>query len=112
FELAGVEIRAATENGSFGHKGLVTGLLNKEIKKPSPGQTLFVCGPLPMLKAVRSWALQKGVPCQLSLEVRMACGLGACLGCAVAKKKESGFSYVNVCQEGPVFEASEVLGDE
>lgn len=112
FERAGVEIRAATEDGSFGQRGLVTGLLTKGIRKPSPGQTLFVCGPLPMLKAVRSWALQKGVPCQLSLEARMACGLGACLGCAVARKREDGFSYVNVCQEGPVFEASEVLGDE
>ena len=112
FERAGVEIRVATEDGSFGEKGLVTQLLKKNIKKPSPGQSLFVCGPLPMLKAVRGWAIQKGVSCQLSLEARMACGLGACLGCAVARKKEADCSYVNVCQEGPVFEASEVFWDE
>jgi dihydroorotate dehydrogenase electron transfer subunit len=112
FEQIGVEIWAATEDGSFGEKGLVTQLLNKRLKRPSPGQSLFVCGPLPMLKAVRSWALGKGVPCQLSLEARMACGLGACLGCVVSRKLENGWSYVNVCQEGPVFEAGEVLWDE
>ena len=65
-----------------------------------------------MLKAVRDWALQKGVPCQLSLETRMACGLGACLGCVVARKKGTEITYVNVCQQGPVFEAQEVFWDE
>ena len=112
FEQAGVEIFPATEDGSYGEKGLVTRQLFKTIKKPSPHLALFVCGPNPMLKAVRSWAVQKGISCQLSLETLMACGLGACLGCVVAKKEGTGFSYVNVCQEGPVFEAHEVLGDE
>lgn len=112
FERAGVEVLAATEDGSLGEKGLVSGLLNKKIKRPSSRQILFVCGPNPMLKAVGSWAIRKGVSCQLSLEARMACGLGACLGCVVARKRESGYSYVNVCQEGPVFEARELLWDE
>lgn len=112
FRRAGVEIFAATEDGSFGQKGLVLGLLKKTLKKPSPNQTLFVCGPNPMLKAVGGWAIQKGIGCQLSLETRMACGLGACLGCTVARKEGPGWSYVNVCQEGPVFEAREVLWDD
>jgi len=112
FEQAGAEVFAATEDGSYGRKGLVTQLLTKTIKRPSPNPTLFVCGPNPMLKTVRNWAVQKGIPCQLSLETHMACGLGACLGCVVARKEGSGFSYVKVCQEGPVFEAREVFWDE
>ena len=112
FERAGVQIFAATEDGSYGRKGLVTRLLTTTIKNPSPKQTLFVCGPNPMLKAVRNWAVQKGIPCQLSLETHMACGLGACLGCVVARKKGTEIAYVNVCQEGPVFEAQEVLWDD
>ncbi len=112
FERAGVQIFAATEDGSYGRKGLVTRLLTATVKNPSPKQTLFVCGPNPMLKAVRNWAVQKGIPCQLSLETHMACGLGACLGCVVARKKGTEIAYVNVCQEGPVFEAQEVLWDD
>jgi dihydroorotate dehydrogenase electron transfer subunit len=112
FELTGAEIFAATEDGSWGEKGLITQLLIKKINKPSPNQVLLACGPNPMLKAVRDWAVQKGVPCQLSLETRMACGLGACLGCVVARKKGTEITYVNVCQQGPVFEAQEVFWDE
>lgn len=112
FERAGVEIWAATDDGSFGEKGLVTDLLKKKILEPSPGQVLLVCGPTPMLKAVRSWAVRKRIPCQLSLEAHMACGLGACLGCVVARKEGPGFVYAKVCQEGPVFDAHEVLWDE
>jgi dihydroorotate dehydrogenase electron transfer subunit len=112
FERTGTEIFAATEDGSYGRKGLVTRLLISTIKVPCPDQTLYVCGPDPMLKAIRNWAVQKGISCQLSLEARMACGLGACLGCVVAQKKETEMAYVNVCQQGPVFEARELLWDE
>jgi dihydroorotate dehydrogenase electron transfer subunit len=112
FERAGAEIFAATEDGSYGRKGLVTRLLTTTLKDPSPHQTLFVCGPNAMLKAVRNWAVPNGIPCQLSLETHMACGLGACLGCVVARKKGTEIAYVNVCQEGPVFEAQEVLWDD
>jgi dihydroorotate dehydrogenase electron transfer subunit len=109
FKQAGAEVFAATEDGSYGRKGLVTRLLSTTIKNPSPKQTLFVCGPNPMLKAVRNWAVQKEISCQLSLETHMACGLGACLGCVVARKKGTEIAYINVCQEGPVFEAREVF---
>ncbi len=112
FEQAGVEVMVCTEDGSFGEKGLVTRLLAKKLKKPSPNTRVFVCGPSPMLKAVRTWVIDKGLSCQLSLEAHMACGLGACLGCVVARKNDQGLSYVNVCQQGPVFEAREVLWDE
>lgn len=112
FQGVGLEIWAVTEDGSFGEKGLITRLLQKHLKKSHPLQGLFVCGPNPMMKAVGNWAIQKGIDCQLSLETRMACGLGACLGCVTARKEGVGFSYVNVCQEGPVFEAREILWDE
>jgi len=112
FEQAGVKIIACTEDGSFGEKGLVTRLLDKNIRKPSPPVAMFACGPKPMLKAVRAWVVERGISCQLSLETHMACGLGACLGCVVARKNDQGVSYVNVCQQGPVFEAREVLWDE
>ena len=112
FEKAGVEVMTVTEDGTGGIKGLVTDLLKKNLKKPSSQTALFVCGPTPMLKAVRNWALDHKIPCQLSLETHMACGLGACLGCVVARKTDQGVSYVNVCQEGPVFDAREVFGDD
>jgi dihydroorotate dehydrogenase electron transfer subunit len=109
FKKAGVDIQAVTEDGSQGEKGLVTQVLFRKIKKPSPDLDLFACGPKSMLKAIQKWALLKGHSCQLSLETHMACGLGACLGCVVAKRQEGTFSYVNVCQEGPVFEAHQVI---
>jgi dihydroorotate dehydrogenase electron transfer subunit len=112
FERAGAEIFAATEDGSYGRQGLITRLLMAALKNPSSDQALFVCGPRPMLKSVRNWAVQKGISCQLSLETQMACGLGACLGCVVARKKGTDLAWVNVCQEGPVFEAREVLWDD
>jgi dihydroorotate dehydrogenase electron transfer subunit len=112
FRKAGIDVFATTEDGSFGRRGLVMELLAEGIPNPSPHQIVLACGPNPMLKAVRNWAVQKGIACQISLETRMACGLGACLGCVVARKTETGPVYVNVCQEGPVFEANEVVWDE
>jgi dihydroorotate dehydrogenase electron transfer subunit len=112
FRKAGVEVLAVTEDGSWGEKGLVTDLLKKNLKNLSARAGLFVCGPKPMLKAVSDWADHKKLACQLSLETHMACGLGACLGCVVAQKTDQGLSYVNVCQEGPVFDAHEVLWNE
>jgi dihydroorotate dehydrogenase electron transfer subunit len=112
FERAGAEIFAATEDGSRGKKGLVTELLRSQMTLFSPEQVLLACGPEAMLKTVRNWAVAKGISCQVSLETRMACGLGACLGCVTSRKQGSLVSYANVCQEGPVFEAAEVLWDE
>jgi dihydroorotate dehydrogenase electron transfer subunit len=111
FEKLGVAITAATEDGSFGEKGLVTRLLERAWKDFSPRTVILACGPTAMLKALRDWTLQRNISCQLSLETHMACGLGACLGCVVARETDQGRSYVKVCQEGPVFEAGEVLGD-
>lgn len=112
FEQACLEVLVATEDGSSGHKGLVTDLLKKLFPKREAPVALYACGPNPMLKAVGRWAVARNIPCQVSLEARMACGLGACLGCVTAIKNEAGISYVNVCQEGPVFEAKDLVWDK
>ncbi len=70
---------------------------------------VMACGPAPMLKAVKALAEERGVLCYVSLEERMACGIGACLGCAVALLKEDGTQYFgHVCKDGPVFESHRV----
>ncbi|MBQ4293878.1 MAG: dihydroorotate dehydrogenase electron transfer subunit [Lachnospiraceae bacterium] len=95
------EVRVATEDGSFGVRGTVldaAGDLKEDFS------AVFSCGPLPMLKAVFAWAGERGVQAYLSLEERMACGVGACLGCAVSGKKKR----LRVCKEGPVFSAGEL----
>ena len=71
---------------------------------------IYACGPMPMLKAVAALAKEKGVECQVSLEERMACGMGACLGCACALYDEKGEQhYGHVCKDGPVFPAERVV---
>ena len=72
---------------------------------------IFACGPMPMLRAIKKYAEEAGITAYISLEERMACGVGACLGCVCKTTKKDEHSHVNnarVCTEGPVFEASEV----
>jgi dihydroorotate dehydrogenase electron transfer subunit len=102
----------ATEDGSAGEKGLVTKpLLEELVGDPTDGTVVFGCGPTPMLRAVREICLAREVACQLALEEAMACGFGVCLGCVVEKNHPDGDfdRFVRVCQEGPVFEAREVI---
>ena len=93
-----------TNDGSAGEEGFVTGPLARLLEKGGYDGVLS-CGPTPMLKAVAQVAAQFNVPCQVSLEERMACGVGACVGCAVMMN--SGHN-LRVCHDGPVFLASEV----
>jgi len=106
----------ATDDGSLGLRGNApdaAGVL-------AAGNTyaaVFACGPVPMLKAAKAWAAAKGLPCWLSLEERMACGVGACLVCACAMHNaqctmHNGVEYRRVCRDGPVFAADEVCFDE
>ncbi len=98
----------ASEDGSKGTKGNVldairVNQLNADI--------IFACGPTPMLRGIRAYALERGITCQLSLEERMACGIGACLACVCRTKEVDSHSNVNnarICKEGPVFYAEEV----
>ena len=86
-------------------RGFVTLLLEKELAKPGPVQ-IYACGPTPMLEAVWRIALERSIPCQLSLETPMACGFGICKGCSFPRRGSEG--YTLTCKEGPVYEAAAV----
>jgi dihydroorotate dehydrogenase electron transfer subunit len=101
---AGVDLHLATEDGSTGHKGLITERFQKEAGR-FEGAITFVCGPQGLLKAVSELASQSKIPVQVSLERYMACGLGVCLGCVVRMKDGT---HVRACREGPVFNAENV----
>lgn len=104
FKASGCKVLIATDDGSFGHHGLVTELL-----KGLAFDVIFACGPAPMLRSVCTAAKQRGVPCQVSLEERMACGIGACLGCAVPLRRGDGTIYYgHVCKDGPVFDCRQI----
>lgn len=104
FKSMGLVVQAATEDGSLGLQGLVTDLM-----APLPdegGAMVYACGPPPMLRAVVGVSRDKGWACQVSLETIMACGIAACLGCAVQRADLNG--YVHACKDGPVFDSDEV----
>ena len=94
----------ATEDGSLGERGFVTGPMETLLRE-NRYDAVLCCGPKPMLKAAAALAKRFSVPCQVSLEERMACGVGACLGCAVQMRDGA---MRHVCKDGPVFSASEV----
>ena len=98
-----------TDDGSYSEKGFAIDFLKKDVEEGKI-DAIYACGPLPMLKAVRNFAIEKDIPCQISLEERMGCGLGVCLGCAVktANSPKDAPEYMHVCKAGPVFEAKEV----
>jgi NAD(P)H-flavin reductase len=94
------ETRAATDDGSVGHHGLVTDLLGDELDADGH-RFVYACGPPAMLEAVRALCAERATPAQLALESGMACGFGACFGCVVPTKA----GYVRLCLEGPVLDA-------
>ena len=101
-------LHIATEDGSVGIKGTVMDAIEAERLK---ADVIFACGPMPMLRAIKKYAAESGMEAYISLEERMACGVGACLGCVCKTTKVDAHSHVNnarICTEGPVFEAGEV----
>lgn len=101
-------VSAVSDDGTLGEKALVTKPLLEAIAARRP-DLIMACGPTPMLAAVQRIALERGIPCQLSLEERMGCAIGACLGCNVKITAEDGtWSYKRVCKDGPVFDAKGV----
>ncbi|MDR2787715.1 MAG: dihydroorotate dehydrogenase electron transfer subunit [Candidatus Accumulibacter sp.] len=110
FEALGVECHCATEDGSFGARGLVTTALVRHLDAFDGKAALYACGPDGMLRALARIAAGRALPCQVSLEGRMACGVGACLGCVTAGREHSAQTpdYRRLCVEGPVFESSEL----
>ena len=107
FTALGHRVLLTTEDGSLGRQGLVTDVLSEVLSHgPDSRPCIFSCGPWPMMKAVYAMAHKRGLSCQVSLEARMACGIGLCLGCAVPCR--DGRGYLHVCTEGPIFNAEEV----
>ena len=101
-------VTIATEDGSAGTKGNVLDAIKAEGIK---GDVIYACGPTPMLRAIKAYAKENGIECYLSLEEKMACGIGACLACVCKSKEIDDHSHVHnkrVCKEGPVFNAEDV----
>jgi len=106
--ISAPELRICTEDCSRGEQGVVTELLARDIASFNPeGTGIYACGPLPMLRSLRSVLEINPMPVQVSIEERMACGMGACLACAVPSANKQDW-YVRACQEGPVFNLDEV----
>lgn len=112
FQQLGCKVQVTTDDGSYGTKGFVTEILQEFILNTKIDQ-VYCCGPLPMTKGVIKLTKENLIPCQVSLEERMACGIGACLGCACKVRNEDGtITYKKVCHDGPVFASSEVIIDD
>lgn len=103
FRQMGIRTLATTDDGSYGEKGFVTDVL-KTVELASNTQ-VFACGPEPMMAAINAYCLKHSLPCQVSVESVMACGMGACLGC---NRPVDDGKYVHVCMDGPVFDAKEL----
>jgi dihydroorotate dehydrogenase electron transfer subunit len=117
-DLVGVEdfrkhvrhLELATEDGSRGHKGFVSRPFEDFLARNASRKYLvLVCGPWPMLEAVVAISKRFGHPCLVSMENRMGCGLGVCLGCCIRVEGEGHGTYQRVCTEGPVFRAEKVI---
>jgi dihydroorotate dehydrogenase electron transfer subunit len=100
------EIRLASEDGHTGHRGFVTDLLAVLLEGDDAGSAaIYSCGPPAMLEAVRGMCAERGVACELALEAPMACGFGACFGCAIPVKPDG---YIRLCVDGPVVRGDEI----
>ena len=106
FDQLKIAVQLTTDDGSAGRKGLVTHSLEMELAERPP-DILYACGPQEMLKSVAVLAQKFAVKCQVSVETMMACGMGACLGCAVECRGASE-KYLHACYDGPVFDANAI----
>ena len=102
------DVYVATEDGSAGTRGNVMDAIRENALE---ADVIFACGPTPMLRAIKAYAEDKNIPCWISMEERMACGVGACLACVCKSKEVDGHSHVHnkrICKDGPVFLSTEV----
>jgi len=104
FERLNIEVHYATEDGSFGDRGLITQTVAQFFQGAGhKNARVYACGPWGMMKAAHLLAVQHNLQCEVSLEARMGCSLGACLGCVVRSRDHNGEEqYLRVCQDGPV----------
>jgi dihydroorotate dehydrogenase electron transfer subunit len=109
FRQLGVDVRLATDDGSLGHHGLVTELVQAALKEHHGRPRIVACGPEPMMAATAALAQESRVPCVVSLETPMACGIGICFSCvAPIRQADGSWDYKRTCVEGPVFDAQRV----
>ncbi len=116
FRALGCEVRIATDDGSLGHRGFVTGLLEDALREnPTTPPRIYACGPGPMLRAVGRVVAAAGAEktTELSLDHAMCCGVGACFACVIKLKADNadGWEFVRTCRNGPVFPAEQVWWD-
>ena len=107
FESYG-DVYVATEDGSVGTKGNVLDAIKENGLE---ADVIFACGPTPMLRAIKEYAITNNIECYVSLEEKMACGIGACLACVCKSKEVDHHTNVNnkrICKDGPVFNSKEV----
>jgi dihydroorotate dehydrogenase electron transfer subunit len=108
FRDAGATVHLASDDGSAGFHGYVTQLLEQH----EPPQQIVGCGPEPMLRALAGIARRWNVPCDLSLETPMACGVGICFSCVTRVQTAGGWDFRRVCVDGPIFNAAQLVWDE
>ncbi|MBR7163676.1 MAG: dihydroorotate dehydrogenase electron transfer subunit [Clostridia bacterium] len=108
FKSAASYLSVSTDDGSYGNHGFALDCLKKDFADKQ-FDIIYACGPKGMLRAVQAFAKEAGVPCQISLEERMGCGIGACLTCSCETHEEGAGKYKRVCRNGPVFWAEEVV---
>ncbi len=111
FRACGIDLWIASDDGSVGHHGLVTEVLEQVLDTQTATSTrIACCGPERMMEAVAGIARVKNVPCEVSLETPMACGIGICFSCVVKTEQPSGdWDYKRTCVEGPVFDARKIV---
>ena len=105
------ELLIATDDGSYGKKGFVTSLLEEKLSE-EPVDMVYFCGPSIMMKRGVDIVNKYAIPCEVSMEQRMGCGVGACLVCACKTRKGEDWDYSHVCKDGPVFRGEEIVFEE
>lgn len=109
FERLGVDVRISTDDGSSGLHGFTTDLLRQVLAEQGTDCRIVCCGPEPMMEAIAHLAGESKVPCEVSLESPMACGLGICFSCVVRVRDGDGWDFRRTCVEGPVFDAHSIV---
>ena len=107
FSAIGLSVHVTTDDGSSGDHCLVTDPLDATVAQNCP-DVIFACGPMEMLACVAGIAAKHRIGCQVSIETMMACGMGACLGCAIAGRN-SPDRYLHACKDGPVFDTRDLI---
>ncbi len=108
YENAEIDVKIATDDGSHGHSGFATDIVKAELEGGGY-DIIYACGPKPMMKIAAELAEKYGIACEVSMEERMGCGIGACEACVCKIKTKDGDDYKRVCVDGPVFDAKEIV---